>query len=211
MSKVLKLLSIASITAAPFLMVACSKSNEIKISNININRVELEKNLTENPDSTFTKESFTSFIRDFNDNPQNYFTSNSNTINGVSKFINADIDSFAEVGELKKPNIRVEKASSMTSSFETIKFNFELKSDYKPQIVIEDSPTVSQPPLETRAFSMTFRILIPEKNTPERKEEIDWIHTFFDKYFFLYISEDIKIATEAKTAQQIVNEITNKT
>ncbi|MGL5205415.1 MAG: hypothetical protein ACRC7B_00675 [Metamycoplasmataceae bacterium] len=207
MSKILKLLSVASISATPLLMVACSQSEETIVSNINIERIELEKNLIRNADSTFTKESFDNFIRDFNINPQDYFASTSSS-NAVTPFINADINSFAITGN-NKPNIVVEKGANI-SSFETIKFTFELKNNYKPEIIIIDSPTVSQPTLESKAFSMSFRILIPEKDTPERKEEIDWIHSFFNANFFLYINTEIKAATEAKTAAQIIAEITNK-
>ncbi|MGL5617694.1 MAG: hypothetical protein ACRCWU_01410 [Metamycoplasmataceae bacterium] len=210
MSKVLKLFSITSISVTPLLMISCSQSSEAQISNIKINRIELEKNLVKNDDSTFTKQSFDSFINDFNNNPQNYFLSNTNILNTSTPFINANINSFAEVGDLKKPNIKVEKVTDM-SSFETIKFTFELKKDYKPEIVIEDSPSVSQTILKTNVFSMTFRVLIPEKDTPERQEEIQWIHSFFHANFFLYISAEIKTATEAKTATQIIGEITNKT
>ncbi|MGL4251948.1 MAG: hypothetical protein ACRDCJ_02530 [Metamycoplasmataceae bacterium] len=210
MSKVLKLLSVASIATTPLLMVACSQNNPIVVSNIKINRMELEDNFVQNPDSTFTAQSFDDFIKDFNLNPENYFTSNTNTSNNATPFITADINSFAEIGDAKKPNIKVETTSSIPS-FKTIKFTFELKNDYKPQVIIEDSPTVSQPALETKAFSMSFRILIPEKDTSERQEEIDWIHSFFNTNFFLYINTEIKAETEAKTAAQIVSEITNKT
>ncbi|MGL5732838.1 MAG: hypothetical protein ACRCXE_02105 [Metamycoplasmataceae bacterium] len=210
MSKVLKLLSVASISAAPLLMIACSQSSETKVSNIKIDRSELEKNLIKKADSTFKKESFDTFISNFNNNPEIYFTSSTNTINSTTPFIDGDITSFAEVGDLKKPNIKVEKSANI-SSFETIKFTFELKSGYKSEVVIEDSPTILQPPLETKAFSMDFRILIPEKDTPERTEEIEWIHSFFNKNFFLYISAEIKAATEAKTAAQVISEIVNKT
>lgn len=216
MLKVLKLLSIASISI-PLVLVSCSQNIQSKTSTIGIDRSELEKNFAKaTTEPTFTTSQIEKFIMDFNENPENYFITQTpaNSSSTIFPFITADINSFSEnkINEtISKPNIRIEKSSNTTPSFETIKFIFELKPEYKPEIIIMESPTVTLNPLDTDAFSMDFRVMIPAINTEQRTLEINWIKGFFAKSFIKFISEEIKEQTYAKTATTFASEITNKT
>lgn len=209
MLKVLKLLSITSLSA-PLILISCSQNVQPEISTISIDREKLEQNFAKGigeNNSTFTPESIKAFISDFNTNPQNYFIALVPASSTAIPFITANLNSFLK--NESKPIISAEISSNLPS-FRSIKFSYKLDSKYKPKVIITNSPSSVLEPLETYAFSMDFRVLIPKINTAERKAEIDWIKTFFNKTSINYASLDIKKATLAKTPTQIAKEITNR-
>ncbi|MGL6124932.1 MAG: hypothetical protein ACRC1F_00370 [Metamycoplasmataceae bacterium] len=214
MAKILRLLSIASISiSVPLILVSCSSGVTVETSVIQIDRVELEKNFPKTASNIeFNTHSVDKFITDFNDNPQNYFKSSVVTSNSAVPFITAKIESFSENkinDTFSKPKISAEKISNIPS-FITVKFTFELKREFKPEVVIQEAPGVTLDPLETSVFSMDFRILTPTIGSAERPIEIDWIKGFFAENFFSYLSEKIKRETRAKTPRQITNEIVDR-
>ncbi len=202
--------------ATPLFLISCSENVPSEVANISIDRTKMSENLVKNPDSTFTLESIQTFITSFNANPENYFISSSSTETpvGVVPFIDSDINKFEEKSlnqSETKLAFELELFSNpLLPTFETIKFSFNLKSKYTPEVVIAESPTDSLEALKTNIFSMEFRTLIPGENTEAENLEINWITKFVGKDFFKFIDSDIKKEFLAKTPAEAILLITNK-
>ena len=208
MAKILSLLSIVALST-PLIMISCSQGVETKESNIEIDRTKLESNFIKT-NQTFGVESIDQFVVAFNKAPQNYFVSPINTpLSSVTPFITANVEHFMVDDKTKKPIMSAESIPNIVlPSFKTVKFTFKLKPEYQPLII---SPIDFPKPYEFSTFSMQFRSELPEINGPSRKNEIDWIQTFFKTdNNVVYISKEIEKDTESKIPQDVVLLITDK-
>jgi hypothetical protein len=178
MTKSLKVLfgtTLITTMALPLVLISCSNNVPQEVAKISIDREKLEGNFAKGVGSEiFTPESIDSFIIKFNEAPQNYFLS-ATPIVGITPFINANINAFNEYdldATTKKMFFKAEASPNSTlPSFGTIKFTFDLKSSFKSEVVIVDSPTETQEPSNSEVFSMSFRTLLPI--TPSDKESRD--------------------------------------
>ncbi len=218
MLKNLKMLLTAttSITiAAPLFLISCSEGVPLEVASISIDRTKMAENLVKNEDTTFTLESIQKFITSFNENPKNYFiSSTAEAPVGVIPFIDSDINKFEEnILNQSESKLAFELelfSNKLLPTFETIKFSFNLKSKYAPEVIIVESPTSSLETLKTDIFSMEFRTAIPAANTEELKLEINWISNFVGRDFFSFIDSNIRKEFLAKTPVDAILSITNK-
>ena len=218
MLKNLKVLLTAttSITiAAPLFLISCSEGVPLDVASISIDRTKVAENLVKNEDSTFTLESIQKFITSFNENPKNYFiSSTAEAPVGVIPFIDSDINKFEE-NILNQSESKLAFELSLFSNtslptFETLKFSFNLKAKYTPEVVITESPTNSLDPIKSDVFSMEFRTAIPAADSEDLKLEINWISKFVGREFFSFIDSDIRKEFLAKTPEEAILLVTNK-